>query len=255
MAATNKCSAENNKSDHVGYATKKARCTPQSQKEKVMGTLKLLLMASATTLALSGAASAATVAFFGSYDFVYSDGNKLGSGPLPYGNVTVTDQGNGVAKVVETLRDGNFIVSNGNHLPLTFNLIGTGMVDGQSVHTPYTPGDGGTNPPFGSFTDSIDDKSCTNAGNGGCGSTLSFLINNFQGFLSNELMLNGASIWVFFASDIINNAADGQTGAVGAGAPMQTPLPPALALFGAGLAGIGLLKRFTKKRNANIDLA
>jgi len=36
---------------------------------------------------------------------------------------------------------------------------------------------------------------------------------------------------------------------------VQTPIPPALALFGMGLAGIGLLKRVTKKRNAPLGVA
>ena len=37
--------------------------------------------------------------------------------------------------------------------------------------------------------------------------------------------------------------------------PSRVPIPPALGLFGLGLAGIGLLKRVAKKRNANFALS
>ena len=88
----------------------------------------------------------------------------------------------------------------------------------------------------------------------GCGSVLTFLVNGFQGLTSSDVKIDGVTTAIFFAADIIN-IATGSTGAVGAGGPLQTPIPPALALFGMGLAGIGLLKRVTKKRNANLDNA
>ena len=51
-----------------------------------------------------------------------------------------------------------------------------------------------------------------------------------------------------------NNASDGGESFFIVN-PTQVPIPPALALFGMGLAGIGLLKRVTKKRYANLDMA
>jgi hypothetical protein len=51
-----------------------------------------------------------------------------------------------------------------------------------------------------------------------------------------------------------NNASDGGESFFIVN-PSQVPIPPAVALFGLGLAGIGLLKRASKKRNANLDIA
>ena len=111
------------------------------------------------------------------------------------------------------------------------------------------------NPPWGNFTSAINGTCGSGASGGGCGSTLDFIIDHFQGFNANLVDYNGAATLIYFASDIINNAGSGGTGAVGAGGLVQTPIPPAVALFGLGLAGIGLLKRVTKKRNANLDIA
>jgi hypothetical protein len=82
---------------------------------------------------------------------------------------------------------------------------------------------------------------------------LSFIIDGYGGVLGQDYTSGGVTSTIFFATDL-SNPTRGVTGAAGA-TLLATPIPPAVALFGLGLAGIGLLKRVTKKRNANLDIA
>jgi hypothetical protein len=197
--------------------------------------------------ALVGTANAATVGTgsFGQYDFNYG---TLGN-PLPYGIVTVTDLGGGLVQIKEEMAP-NYILNTGNHLALTFNLAGSGSIVAGSLPSLFsiaTPGPF-SNPPYGSFTDGIAGDCGNGASSGGCGTTLTFNFKDFSGLIANEFLLGGVLTSIFFASDIANIAGSGATGVVGAGGIVQTPITPALALFGAGLVGIGMLKRVTKKR-------
>ena len=72
--------------------------------------------------------------------------------------------------------------------------------------------------------------------------------NDFSGFLSNDVVLNGVTTAIFFATDIKN------AGVVGAGRPISTPIPPALALFLSGLLGIGILRRISKHKGVTVAL-
>ena len=130
--------------------------------------------------------------------------------------------------------------------PLTFNLAAGGTINAASVTAPFSIASNVTNPPFGTFTNAINGDCGSGASSGGCGSTLSFIINGFNGFVSNDVVINGVTTSIFFASDIINRAGSGATGAVGASFPTAVPIPPAIALFGLGLLGLGALRRVTK---------
>ena len=72
--------------------------------------------------------------------------------------------------------------------------------------------------------------------------------NDFSGFLSNDVVLNGETTAIFFATDIKN------AGVVGAGSPISTLIPPALALFLSGLVGIGMLRRVSKRKGVTVAL-
>ena len=110
-----------------------------------------------------------------------------------------------------------------------------------------------TNSPFSnqlSFNVGIDGPGCSGGSSPGCGTMLSFIIDNYGGILGQEFTSGDVTSTIFFATDLSTPRGGGA-----AGATLATPIPPALALFGMGLAGIGLLKRATKKRNAPLGVA
>jgi hypothetical protein len=205
-------------------------------------------------MALATNASAATV-MFGTFNLNVSPD----LGPGSFGTIVVSDNGGGSALVTETITAPNFIINAGEHTPLTFNLAG-GTIRANSVTAPYsvdvTPF---TNPPFSNqivFNGGIDGPGCEGGSPPGCGSVLSFIIDGFGGFNSGAFTFNNVVSQIFFASDI-SNVAGGVTGAVGAtlvGEVQQLPIPAPIALFAAGLAGIGMLRRVTRRRR-DLDAA
>jgi hypothetical protein len=201
---------------------------------------KTILMAVllAGTFFAGNASAATTTVKYGTFNINVSP--DIGSGT--FGTITVTDLLNGTARVTETITDPNFIINSGNHTPLTSSPY--------SIDTsPFT------NPPFSdklSFNAGIDGPGCTGGSSPGCGTTLSFIIDGYGGVLGQDYTSGGVTSTIFFATDL-SNPTRGVTGA--AGATLATPIPPAVALFGLGLAGIGLLKRATKKRNAPLGVA
>ena len=216
--------------------------------------LMAVLLAGTAFASNASAATTAYTAYDGVYNLIYGN---LGS--PTYGTITVTYIGADSVSVHESVSP-NWLLNNGNLTnlaPLTFNLNGTGVIREGSVEAPFSIATvlPVANPPWGNFTSAINGNCGPGSSSGGCGSTLDFIIDHFQGFNANVITYDDAATLIYFASDIINNAGSGGTGAVGAGGLVQTPIPPAVALFGLGLAGIGLLKRATKKRNANLDIA
>jgi hypothetical protein len=108
--------------------------------------------------------------------------------------------------------------------------------------------------PFGAFNNSI--QGCNPGGSGGgCGvSTLTFDILNFQGFASTAYQQGNTTLQIFFAGDILDTTCSGGcTGNVGATFATPVPLPPAVALYGLGLAGLGWLTR--RRLNKTMELA
>ena len=211
---------------------------------------KIILMAALMAgTAFVSSASAATGSF-GTYFLTYG---SLGN-PTPYGTVVVENLGGGVARITENVTP-NFILDTGNHLPLAFNLAGQGTIDICSVTGLFaidsTPPF--SNQPFGKDWQNAISGTCGNgASDDGCGSVLSFLVNNFSGLSSSDVTINGVTTAIFFATDIIN-VATGASGAVGAGM-LETPIPPALALFLSGLVGIGMLRRVSKRKVVTVAL-
>ena len=215
---------------------------------------KTILMAVllAGTFFAGNASAATTTVKYGTFNINVSP--DIGSGT--FGTITVTDLLNGTARVTETITDPNFIINSGNHTPLTFYLV-SGTINAESVSSPYSIDTSPfTNPPFSdklSFNAGIDGPGCTGGSSPGCGTTLSFIIDGYGGVLGQDYTSGGVTSTIFFATDL-SNPTRGVTGAAGA-TLLATPIPPAVALFGLGLAGIGLLKRATKKRNAPLGVA
>jgi hypothetical protein len=159
----------------------------------------------------------------------------------------------------------NVLLDTGSHWPLTLSLAGTGRIVQSSLGSLFTAQAHHdvadySNSPFRNWTDAIAGN-CGSGGSSGCGSTMSFLIDDFQGFLPATQTFNGSA--VFAAVDILlTNCTGGCAGAVGAtGTLAPTPfsaVPGPLA--GAGLPGLfaacfGLFVLARRRRQARLDLA
>jgi len=222
-----------------------------------MKNIALAAAAIAAALALPGSANAATATFF-------SDHCTGGCGPQPNGFATITATETAPNTIGITINplNGNLIIGSGltsftfnltTDVPITYvGLPSTFDVVNSSTNT-QTAG-AIHNDGFGTFEYGIDRT--VNGAVGGV-SSLSFSIVGAGLTLDDfaELSKNG-DISAFFALDILSGTT-GRTGLVDvSGAtpfgvnPTAVPLPPALPLFVAGLAGIGMLKRFSHKRFA-----
>jgi hypothetical protein len=81
----------------------------------------------------------------------------------------------------------NVLLDTGSHWPLTLSLAGTGRMVQSSLGSLFTAQAHHdvadySNSPFRNWTDAIAGN-CGSGGSSGCGSTMSFLIDGFQGFL------------------------------------------------------------------------
>jgi hypothetical protein len=214
--------------------------------------MKKVLLASVFTLGLV-TPSLADIFTFGTLNLTLSDF----AGVQQFGTVTVTDQGGGVAKVVEDVSPNFIIDTGGPHAPLAFNAVGT--VTFSDFSSPFFAGGAQTQAPFGDFTNSVQGNCNSGGSGGGCGtSTMSFLIHSFAGFtptlfsgtLSGQTYTNAP---IFFAGDILYCPTSACTGGTGNVAAVPGPI------VGAGLPGIligclGMLglarRRITKWRGA-----
>jgi hypothetical protein len=215
--------------------------------------LRGALLAAVGAVALLAGASGgnAATATFGTYTLAYADFSGTG----PYGTVVVSDLGGGIARFTETVTP-NIIINTGNggnHFPLAFTLAGIGSIDASSVASPFSVATAGSlsQPPFGNFLDGIDGACGSGSSSGVCGGTLTFLVKNFSGLISNSWNPpgNGPNIDIFFAADIWDKDTQ-KTGDVGASSPtppIATPLPAALPMFVAGLGFVGWLGRRRRK--------
>ena len=164
---------------------------------------KTILMAVllAGTVFAGNASAATTTIMYGTFNINVSP--DIGSGT--FGTITVTDNGGGSALVTETITNPNFIINSGNHTPLTFSLVG-GTIDASSLTASYSIDTSPfTNPPFSNqlnFNAGIDGPGCTGGSSPGCGTMLSFIIDNYDGILGQDFTSGGVISTIFFATDL-----------------------------------------------------
>jgi len=228
-----------------------------------------------TAVLLSGMALA-TNASAATFTSDHCTGGCGGNGTA-FATITGTQVNANTVDIVITPLNGNLIIGSGL-ASFTFNLTtnvdvtysnltlanlnpGFSVINGFSTNNlSQHAGVGATaihNNGFGDFEYGVDFK--PNGGGNGFAGPLSFRLTGTGLTLDDfaEKSING-DVAAFFALDIYSKAT-GNTGLVdcclGQPTPFDVPIPAPLALFAAGLVGIGMLRRVTKKRTQADDLA
>jgi hypothetical protein len=190
-----------------------------------------------TVAASLGFVSASHANTITTYDFT-NPGSCCGTGTVPFGTVTVNDNGSGTDVVTVNMAPNN-LLGTGSHYAFAFNMASGADISALSsamTTAGFTIADNGTstvdNDPFHGFNFAID---CGNNPTGGCGQTLTFTITSATAFLANT----GTGGPVLFAADIYcgtctaNRDGAKPTGVVGVNvSPVPAPI------LGAGLPGL-----------------
>lgn len=169
------------------------------------------------------------------------DGCSSGCGTGPFGTVKLVQGTNSVSVTVMLAPNENF-VSTGAGDALEFNVKGNPTIDTASITNGFAIGPApNTASTFGQFLESVTcDKIGCKGGNGPTG-PLSFTV-ELGGITVDDFVANDQGY--YFAADIMGT--NGKTGNVAAKAGVtvqQTPEPMTFSLLGAGLLGVGLLRR------------
>jgi hypothetical protein len=181
------------------------------------------------------------------------DGCSGTCGTPPFATVTLTDNGTGTAayvSVTETLDANEWFAGGGAGDALEFNVVGPILITGYTAGFTLGPAPDSAST-FGPFLESVTCSSCTGGQSTNPAGPLSFNVGSTTGVTTASFIGNNYHNGdYFFASDIVgNNGKTGNVGALGGGGTITgdtTPEPLSMFLMGAGLLGIGVVRKFRR---------
>ncbi|HET7084321.1 MAG TPA: PEP-CTERM sorting domain-containing protein [Rhizomicrobium sp.] len=211
----------------------------------------LILSAMAFTATLSTAALAGPI---------YTFNTSTGKQPSDAGVITLTQNGANAVDVKVDLTNPTygFLNTGGPHTPFAFNLAGSGALSidfTAPVNGSYSWGSfslntaGGDNTPFGTFGIALDD-SADNGSSRAFYGDLVFTLSRVGGLSTDDFIANTNGY--YFSADLTNHETTGAQAWAIRETILQNiptrdvPEPLTLTLFGAGLAGIGAMRRRKK---------
>ena len=198
-------------------------------------------------LGVGGTAGATVI-----YDFNATAVAGFGVGP--YGSVTLSQTGSDVDVTVDLRADLNFVNTGGPHAVFSFNAVDVVASDITNVlfngvaNTDYSVTQDANNTPFGTFDFLIDctGSGCTNGSGGQQSDPLTFTV--LDAVEADFAYLSEGLFPAYFAADVICNtgSCNGLTGTIGARDGGTVPEPGTLALFGIGLLGFGVARKWRR---------
>ena len=219
----------------------------------------------ALTAVLLAGTALATNASAATFTSDHCGGGGCGPQPNGFATITGTQLGTDLVGITITPLNGNSLV-NGGQTTFTFNLIGNPTITYVGLPSTFDVVNSTTNTQtagsihqaaFGNFEYGID-YTLPGASSPFFG-PLSFTVSgNGLTLASFAELSTGGDVAAFFALDILSGTT-GQTGlvdcCVGQPTPFgvtPVPIPSPLALFEAGLVGIGMIRRRKKQSRLNV---